>query len=86
MGRGKYVTEVVDHDSPQAEAIAVLRYYLDRAKRGELVGIMVIAETTRGGYQMSEIKMTSSENVAERVGRLELLKEAVLDSAHEEGE
>jgi hypothetical protein len=80
----RHSIEVVDVDNRRAEAIAILRYYLASAERGELVGLMVIAETARGGYSARETRMTGTDNVAERVGRLVMLIDDVKDAAEEE--
>lgn len=83
MGNGKHKIERVaigDADSRAAEITAVLRYYLRHPER--LAGLMLIAETDGGGFEM---KYTGTSNVAERIGRLEILKDAMLEDACEDG-
>lgn len=56
----------------------ILEHYIERLKRGEVVGMMLIAELPGGGVEM---KMSSTANVAERLGRLVLLQDEVLERA-----
>lgn len=75
----KSTREIVDAGDRRKEVIALLRHYLARAEAGdEYTGMMLILETTDGGYQTAQ---SGTSNVAERVGRLELLKLDVLDFA-----
>lgn len=64
--------------------LAILRHCYEQVKRGELIGLMIIAETERGGYQAVEAFLSGSDNVAERIGRLHLLIDDVKDAAEEE--
>ena len=61
----------------------IVEHYLERLKRGEVTGLMVIAELPGGGV---ELKMSSTANVAERLGRLVLLQDEVLERAVEAAE
>lgn len=79
--------EVVDIDNRRAEMRAVLRHFLERVEAGEdFTGCMVIMEKPRGAYVLRDVKMTSTDNVAERLGRLDLLHDDVLNAADEERE
>lgn len=70
--------ETVDVGSAPAEMTAILAHYLGRT--AEAKGFVILVETAGGGY---EVKMTSTTNVAERLGRLELIREAVLEEMEE---
>lgn len=61
-------------DDRRAESIAILRAVIDRVRAGEITGLMVIAELPAGAYAATEIKMTGCANVAERIGRIRLLR------------
>lgn len=73
--------EVIDLGEKTADIVAVLRDALGRAQRGELTGVMVVLETPEGGFRCA---VSGSSNVAERVGRLELLKDMVIEYAFED--
>lgn len=62
--------EVVACGDPRSEMLAMLRAVHARVKAGEVVGLMLIAEMPMGAYRAS---VCSTENVAERIGRLHLL-------------
>ena len=75
----KSTREIVDAGDRRKEVIALLRHYLARAEAGdEYTGMMLILETAGGGYLTAQ---SGTSNVAERVGRLELLKLDVLELA-----
>ena len=77
-------SEVVDAGNRKAEIVAVLRHYLARAQSGdEFTGMMLILETEGGGYITAQ---SGTSNVAQRLGRLELLKQDVLDLALDSGD
>lgn len=80
--RRPHVEDLALTDTGRAMAL-ILEHYLERVHRGELTGIMVVAELPRGAC---ELKLSDTSNVAERLGRLELLKDAVLERAEEEAE
>lgn len=79
--------EVVDVDNRAAEIRTLLHYYLARLEAGEpYTGMMIVAEKPRGAFVARETKMTGTDNVAERLGRLALLHDDILDAAREDEE
>ena len=74
----KVHVEQVELGARRHEITAILTYYLANPER--LTGLMIIAELPNGAYEM---KYTGTENVAERLGRLQLLMEQILDDAEE---
>lgn len=64
--------EVVAADNPPAEIRGILRNFWRLAQEGKLAGIMVIAELPGGAYQVAVV--SSTENLAERIGRLRLIR------------
>jgi hypothetical protein len=78
--RRKRKVEDLELASTAFGARRILEHYLERVARGEVVGLMVVAELPGGG---AEMKMSSTLNVAERLGRLVLLKEEVIERAVE---
>lgn len=75
----KVSVERVKLEAQSAEVAAVLHFFAKHPER--YTGIMVIAELPDGAYM---VKYSGTANVAERIGRLELLKEQVLDDAEED--
>lgn len=73
--------EVVDVGDPASETILILRHALKLAREGKVVGVVVMLEMPDGGYHT---KMNACRNAAERVGRIDFLKDAVKAAAHEE--
>lgn len=73
--------EVVAVGDPREEAMAILRHYHKLAREGRLTGIMVIAELAHGAYAVASVSGT--DNLAERLGRLELLRDDLKDRAKE---
>jgi len=67
----------------RSATILVLERYLERARNGDVAGVLLLAEHPRGGY---EAAMTGTRNAAERLGRLRLLEEEVLARAEDDGE
>lgn len=70
--------EAVDAGDPKADAIVVLREALARAKRGELTGVVVMCELPDGAFGLL---MSESMNVAERLGRLVIAKDMIIEAA-----
>lgn len=70
--------EMIDVGDDLAAIELILKHYLDRT---DIKGLMIIAELPGGAF---EAKYTGTSNVAERLGRLELLKDMVLDDATED--
>jgi hypothetical protein len=64
--------EVVAVGDPRVEILAILRTYWRLAKEGRISGLMVIAELPGGAYQTAAV--SSTDNLAERVGRLRLIR------------
>lgn len=62
--------------------LAMIRSVYQRVKDGAITGLMIVAELPEGAYHCS---VSSTRNVAERIGRLELLKDDVKASAIEDG-
>ncbi len=79
MPRRRQVENVERSDRRQG-AIRILEHYLERLHAGEVDGIMVVAELPGGA---AELKQSASWNVAERLGRLDLLHDAVLRDAED---
>lgn len=77
----KVTVERVRLEEQGAEVAAILDFFAKHPER--YTGVMVIAELPDGAYQ---VKYSGTANVAERIGRLELLKEQVLDDAEEDVE
>lgn len=65
----------------QRGSLLILEHCLERVRRGEITGVMVVLERERGGV---ELKISATDNVAERLGRLDLLHDAVLERAEED--
>lgn len=76
----KLEVEIVDTGDVGADIVALLRHMLQRARAGELVGVVVLGERVDGAYVAV---MSESHNAGERIGRIELLKMAVLRAAVE---
>ena len=76
--RKKRKVEDLELASTAFGARRILEHYLERVASGEVTGLMVVAELPGGG---AEMKMSSTANVAERIGRLVLLQEEVIDLA-----
>lgn len=74
----KIKVEKVDHGNRKAEIVAILRYYL--ANPEAMTGLMVMAELPGGAY---DVKYSGTENVAERLGRLQLLMFEMLECGEE---
>ena len=74
--------EVVDVDDLPREMETILRHYLARVRSDPdgFRGLMIVVEQPEGAFEM---KYTGSANAAERIGRLEILKDAMLDSSNE---
>lgn len=64
--------EIVAVGDPRTEMLAILRNYYRRVKEGQVTGIMVLAEMPGGAYRAASV--SSTENLAERIGRLRLLR------------
>ena len=77
----KVKVERVKLEARGAEVAAILHYFAKHPERYK--GIMIIGELPDGAY---DVKYSGTANVAERIGRLELLKEQVLDDAEEDTE
>lgn len=78
--RRRATVEDLQLSDTQLGAVKVLEHYLERVRAGEVTGVMVIAERPGGGVALA---MSSTANVAERLGRLVLLQDAVLERAEE---
>lgn len=78
--RAKPHVEDLQLSDAQRGSLLILEHYLERVRRGDIVGVMVVGEKERGGV---ELKLSGTANVAERLGRLELLKDAVLEQAED---
>lgn len=74
----KIKVERVDHGNREAEITAILRYYLAHPEKYK--GLMIMAELPDGAY---EVKYSGTENVAERLGRLQLLMHEIVENAEE---
>lgn len=78
--KAKLEVEVVDTGDKGADIVALLRHMLQRARAGELVGVVVLGEREDGAYVAV---MSETSNAGERIGRIELLKMAVAQAAVE---
>lgn len=78
MPQRRIKVEQVDHGNRQAEIVAILRYYLAHPEK--LKGLMVMAELPDGAY---DVKYSGTENVAERLGRLQLLMHEIVENAED---
>lgn len=74
--------EIVAVGEPRAEILAILRDYWRLAKAGKLVGLVLIGELPEGAYKAT---VSSTRNLAERIGRLELLQLDMVSAAREDG-
>jgi len=79
-------TEVVAVGDPRAEMLAILRHYYRAVKDGRITGLMVIAELPEGAYAAAEAKVSSTENLSERLGRLWQLGLDMREAAREDDE
>lgn len=84
MTKHAHKREIVDSGNRHAEVVAVLRHYLARARAGEeFTGLMLILEKRDGAYVTAQ---SGTDNAAERLGRIELIRQDVLELAREEWE
>ena len=73
--------EDLELSDTQLGAVKILEHVLERVRAGDVTGVMVVAERPSGAFTMH---MSSTANVAERIGRLVLLQDAVLERAEED--
>ena len=70
--RGK--VEVLDLGDRTAECLATLRSLSERVRTGgKVCGLLVLIERPMGAYTATDMVMSGCDNVAERLGRIELL-------------
>lgn len=83
MGKKASNIEVVDVEDRPRELEAILRHYMQRvrANPSAFTGMMIVMEQPGGAFEM---KYSGTSNAAERIGRLEILKDAMLDSTSED--
>lgn len=75
--------EVVDLTDRRLASRRILEHFLERLDADpDFEGVMVIAEYSRGGYRAA---FSGTDNVAERLGRLDLLHREIEDGAEEDG-
>lgn len=72
--------EVLALSDHRRGAITILEHYLERVKAGDVVGLMVVAETAEGGV---ELKQSSTSDAYRRLGLLDGLHDLVLEEARE---
>jgi len=77
-------TEIVAVGDPRTEMLAILKDVYRRVKDGQVVGLMVISELSEGAYAAATASVSSTDNLAERIGRLELLKLQLVARARED--
>lgn len=71
----------IEHATPddhRSGSIAILEHYLHRVRSGDVVGVMVVAETIAGGC---ELKQSASVDAYGRLGRLAVLSDMVMQEA-----
>ena len=73
--------EVVDVGDRQAECMAILKHAAALVKSGQVIGLVLLVELPLGAYRAS---MTGTDNVAERLGRCDLLHAHVMREAKED--
>src|SRR5262245_1209608 len=71
--------EVLDLGDRVAECLATLRALVERVRTGGRVsGLLVLVERQQGAYTATDMVMTGCDNVAERLGRIDLLVHELL--------
>lgn len=62
----------------KADAVALLKEWLTRAEAGEVISVAVVADLKGGGI---EVDSSKHESLCERLGRLRLLEQQLIDGA-----
>ena len=70
--------EHVTPDDHRSGSIAILEHYLHRVRAGDVLGVMIVAETAEGGC---ELKQSAAVDAYGRLGRLAALSDMVLQEA-----
>ena len=66
------------HGDCKADAVAVLKKWLARAEAGEVLSVAVVADLDDGLF---EVDSSRHESLAERLGKLRLLEQQLIDGA-----